>query len=372
MTTKVTFETATLADSLKKAALVAPSKGAAFDQAAGIIMEVTPSSFVPTLIRATDTKIYYSEVVDTVSAEGEDVVWRFPSIVAAVIASLPIGSGKEVTLETINNSVRITQGRTKAKVNLLDHGYFPSWEPFDPDNLQEVSALGERIKQVQWAAATSTNTEPLNGIHFDGKRIICTDKYRIALAECEMPIDSPVTVPAGILGSVIRQMGDTKIGTSADMMLLMPDEHTQIKAVLLGHAYPNIDRIISRPMDASVPVRKDALLEIIGRANTMTGNERFPTLRVFIGGEEIAVVLNNESMGLLGDVVEVPGHALHERTEIRFTPKNLTDAIAACPNDNITIQYNINAKQPMVVIDGGSGYNAWVMGRVDKGVTQDA
>lgn len=372
--TKVTFETATLADSLKKASLVAPTKGASFDKAAGIVLDINPASGEPVVMRATNTQIYYTEIVDTVKAEGDIVRWRLPSLISNAIATFPIGSGKQVTLEQEGNAVRIKQGRATCKINLISHDYYPMWGPFDPSQLSDVSSLGERIKQVQWAASTATNTEPLNGIHFDGSRIICTDKYRIALADCDIKhaIPDAVTVPAGILGSVIRQMGDTKVGSDGEFMLLMPNEHTQIKAVLFGATFPNIDRVISREMPQTVTLKKEALLDIIRRCSAMVGSERYPTLRLFIGQEEVAALLNNEVMGLMGDVIEVPGQATHKRVEIKFTPKNLTDAIDAAPNDDITISYNDDpaARFSMLVVDGGSGYKAWVAPRVGNEAQQ--
>lgn len=367
LVTTITFETATLADSVKKAAVVAPSKGAAFDKAAGIVFDVRPSEPDPVTIRATNLDIFYMEIVDTVKAEGEAVTWRLPATLAQVISSFPIGSGKQVTMEQIGNAVRITSGRIKAKMNLITSEYYPSWEPFDPTNLQEVSALGERIKQVAWAASTKINDEPLSGIHFDGEVMVSTDKYRIAMADFRMAVDSPVTIPAAIIGQIVKSMGDTRVGIGGDMMLLMPDEHTQIKARLYGQQFINFKRVTRREQPLSFTCKKEGLLELIARCNTYIGNERFPTLRVFIGEEEIAMLLANETMGLMGDVVEIPGQAQHDRIEVKFLPKYLSDALSASPNDDVTIGYNLDPKQCMLIIDGGSGYKAWVMPRMDTG-----
>lgn len=367
--TSVTFETATLADAVKKAAVVAPSKGAAFDKAAGIVFDVRPGDDDPVSIRATNLDIFYTEIVDAVSAEGEVTTWRFPAVLATVISSFPIGSGKQVTMEQIGNSVRLTSGRIKAKLNLITSEYYPSWEPFDPSTLEDVSALGERIKQVAWAASTKINDEPLSGIHFDGEYIVSTDKYRIALADFKMALDAPVTIPAAVIGQIVKAMGDTRVGIENEMMLFMPDEHTQIKARVFGTPFINYKRATSREMPFSFTCKKEALLELIRRCNTYIGNERFPTLRVFVGEEEIAMLLANETFGLMGDVVEIPGQAQHDRVEIKFLPKYLTDALEASPNDDVTISYNTDVRKCVFVIDGGSGYKAWVMPRMDQGAS---
>jgi DNA polymerase III sliding clamp (beta) subunit (PCNA family) len=363
--TTVVFETATLADSLKKAALVAPTKGAAFDKAAGIVLSIDPTSSHPVTLRSTNTEIFYTEVVDTISASGPAVMWRLPTLISTIISSLPIGSGKEVSLEQDGGAIKIKQNRATAKIGLISTDYYPQWEPFDPAELQEVESLGERIKQVQWAAATGANTEPLSGIHFDGERIICTDRYRIAIADCKIGhvIDSAVTVPAGILGSVVKQMGDTLVGTDGEMMLLMPNDHTQIRATLYGSEFPNVDRIIARKMPESVTLKKESLLDIIRRATSVVGSERFPTLRLYFGNEEIAAFLATGLDQSMGDVTSVAGQCQHKRVEIKFTPKMLMDAIEVCPNDDVTLSYTTDPKGGMLVVDGGSGYRAWVAPR---------
>ena len=89
---------------------------------------------------------------------------------------------------------------------------------------------------------------------------------------------------------------------------------------------------------------------------------------LFIGKGEIAVMMSNEEVGLLGDVLETPGFCDHSRIEMKFTPRNIIEAIANCPNQKMDFHYNsVPAKRSMVYIDGGSGYQTWVMGRSEDG-----
>jgi hypothetical protein len=57
---------------------------------------------------------------------------------------------------------------------------------------------------------------------------------------------------------------------------------------------------------------------------------------------------------------------LHDRVEYHFTPKNIMEAIENAPSEEITVFYNKeNVKAPFRV-NGGSGYEAWVMPRVQQ------
>lgn len=366
--TKVVFETAALADAVKKADRISPSKGQAFDKAAGIVMDVSASP-MPAVIRATNLEIFCMEWVDALEVEGDPTSWRIPSrLFAQVMASLPIGTGKTVTLEEkvngFSSQLHLTSGRTKARFNLMDVGYFPDWGAFDPDNLYTVNDLGGRLGLVDWAASKAE--VPINGVYIDGQMIVATDKYRLAATELNIgELEEPIVVPAGILSQILKQTGEVSIGVDGGSLLIMPDEHTQIRTVLYAEKYPGVSRIMRREYEDKVTVRKESLIEILQRASNFAGGDRMPSLKMFLGKEEIAVMMTNEEVGLLGDVLEVPGQCVHERHEIKFTPKNIIEAVTNSPNDTLDLHYDTKGTTKLVYIDGGSGYEVWVMARGD-------
>lgn len=366
--TKVVFETATFADAIKKASRVSPSKGQAFDKAAGIVIDVDPSSDDPITIRATNLQIFSTEWVDCVEAEGEPATWRVPSqLFTQVVSSLPIGSERTVTLEEKTNGritiLHLSSGKTKARFNLMSVEYYPYWNVFDPDEMYPANDLGGRVAQVEWAAAQGVEP-PLCGISLDGEKVIATDRYRLAMSDLKIPdLKEPIVVPAGMLGTILKQTGEVSIGVEDGQLLIMPDEHTQIRAVVFDTQYPQVDRIARRDYPNILRVRKAAILEIMQRASNFAGSDRFPTLRVFFGKGEIAVMMDNNEVGLLGDVVDVPGYADHDRVEIKFTPKNIMDAITNSPNDEVEIGYDTSNAARIVYVNGGSGYECWVMPR---------
>jgi len=368
--TKVIFETATISDAIRKAARIAPSKGAAFDKAQGIVIDMSPGTDFPVVVRATNLEIFSMEWVDLIEAEGEPVSWRVPaSVFAQVMAGLPIGSGNQVTLEDKRSSsgylqLHLTQARIKARFNLMRGEDYPVWPVFDPDTLFPATDLGGRISQVEWAAAKGD--PPFSGVHFNGDQALSTDRYRLACVPLSIPdLKEPVTVPAGILGMVLKQTGEISIGVEGDQMLIMPDEHTQIRTILYGVEYPKVERIMHRDFDNSVKVKKTEVIERMTRATAFSGADRAPTLRVFIGKGEFAVMMNNEEIGLLGDVIELPGQCAHPRTEFLFTPKNIMEAISNSPNEDVEIFYDPEQPKKIIYLNGGSGYEAWVMPRYD-------
>lgn len=373
--TRIVFETATLADSIRKAEQIAPSKGASFDKAAGIVLDITPGTEYPVIVRATNTDIFSMEWVDSIEATGEPVSWRVPSrVFAQVTASLPIGSGNQVVLEDrITPSgfmqLHLEQGRTKSRFNLMRVEDYPIWPVFDPDILFPAIDFGGRIAQVEWAAAK--NDIPFSGVHFDGERAISTDRYRLACMPLLIPdLKEPVTVPAGILGLILKQTGEISIGVEGDQMLIMPDEHTQIRTVLYGAEYPKVSKIMNREFTDRIKLKKSDVLDRMNRANAFAGTDRAPTMRIFIGKEEFAILMRNDEIGLLGDVIELSNQCLHNRVEFLFTPRNIMEALQNCPNEEIIISYESSDPKKIVYINGGSGFEAWVMPRYDSKPTK--
>lgn len=369
MISSVSFETAALADVVKKADIIAPSKGAAFDKAAGIVLEFNPAQTIPlAVVRATNLDIFSMEWVNVAEWAGEPAQWRLPSfLLAQVVGSLPIGTGKTVTFESEASGhsfhINMRSGRTKVKFYPLDFSYYPTWGAFDPDHMFPANDLGGRIDQVEWAAGK--NDPRLAGVYLDGNYAIATDTYRLACVPLSIPdLTEPIIVPSGLLGQTLRQTGEIQIGVSKNMMHIMPDETTQMKTVIFDVKYPNVSKVIEMPFSHSLHIKKDAVLDVMNRANAFSLGDRTASFRIFIGLEEFAVFMHNSEMGQIGDVVEIPGSAQHDRFEVKFTPKNLLEAINKAPNNDLTIYYNHGSPKTIFKIDGGSGYNAWVMPRL--------
>lgn len=365
MTTTIVFESATLIDVIKKAARIAPSKaGSAFDKAWGILMQVTPGEEVKCLVRATNLDVFYTEIVGCVSAEGDDAVWRMPSqLLASTLGNLPIGSGKQIKIHQDGplEKIQITSGRMKANVNLGDAAYYHEWDMFATEEMFQVTGLGGRIGMVEWAADTG-QPPPYCGVWIDGEYLTATNRYVLARVPMEIPdLPRPIVVPAGILGSSLKTMGDTAVAVSETQLELMPDDFTQIATVTYDVGIPSMDRITSFQYPVEVEVPKTLLLDMLNRASQFAGADRSPLLKTFFGRGEIAAMMENDEVGLIGDVVEVPGEIDHKRVEIRFNPKYLISALSHAPGERVTLGYDPGDPMRFFYVQGDAGYQSWVV-----------
>lgn len=365
--TVVVFENATIQDVIGKAAKIAPTRGGAFDKAAGVMVEVDAENQEVT-VRTTNLDVFYMEVCDAVSIEGESVRWLIPSMVIEAFASkLPIGSGKQVKFTQEGGYLNATTGRTKAKIRLIANDYYPDWEAYNPDSLTQVSRFADLLDLVQWAAEKG-GTPPLNGLCLDGEYLSASDRFKAARVPLKInDVAESVVIPASLTKVLTKHLGDVEVGIKNNQLVVMPDDSTQIHCVLFGEKFPNLhplyDMVAVNP-DA-VRFKKQHLLEILDRAMVMSGRDRLPSLRMFLVKEKIAVLMVDEHAGQLGDVLDVPGYCQHERHQIIFNPKMLIDAVSKSPNDDVTMTYNRADPMAKVKIDGGSGYEVIIVPRRD-------
>lgn len=369
--TRVTFETASLADAVREAAVVAPTRGEAFDKAAGIVLEIQPNQVI---VKSTDLRLWYMQWVTPISIEGPPVTWRLGSkVFSDVVTKLPMGSQTRLVLENSAGQVKMTHGKKRGVFHLIGGDGFPEWMPFDPDDMTEVEGMAQRIAQVEWAASRGSNA-PFTGIHFTGEMIVATDRSKFATAPMEIEgLKEPVTVPAGLLGRIIKSTDTPRVSTDENQMLVMPDSHTQVRCQIYGVPYPAIHGVTVRERPEYVKLQKSMLLDAMQVAASFIEGDRLPIMRTFWGEEEIAVMLENQEAGHLGDVIDIPGQASHARVEIKFTPDNIMSALEHCQTQEITIGYDPGKLSKPLYISAGDGCEFWVAPtRGVPGITPDA
>ena len=356
----IIFETAVIQSAASKASRVAPTKGSAFDKSAGIVLEVQPDEDYPAIIKATDTQTFYMEWLNAIEAEGPAESWRLPSdALDLILQKMPVGSGCQVKMERVPEGVKITAGSKRGRLNVMRMDEYPTMLPFDSTNLVDAPGFIEKISQVEWAADPS-GAAPLGYVLLDGKVARATDRHRLAVSTLEFECDDPILVQARTLTRVLGKNTNPRIGVDNGMLHLMPDDHTQIRTSTYEGSYPDTSRLMDRDKPNTIRCRKKDLIDIMEAALTVAGNERFPSMDLHIGREEIAASLANKSYGLFGDVLSVPGQADHKRMMITITPKLLMDAINQAPDEVIVFGYDITNLRKPLYVNGGSGFEAWV------------
>lgn len=361
MTNKVVFETASLSDTLKKANRIAPSRGRNFELYAGFYLEIDPAQ-QEVLLRSTDGGVFYMEWITPLEVYGDEpFVWRIPSsVTTAIVNTLPQGAGKKVTFTQDGGRVVITSARTKGSVRLIKSEDYPRWETFDPDAVEPVTGLGAKLDQVAWAVSRK-EIEITSGVYMDGERIVATDKTRLAMAPLEMPVSEPVVVPMAVLAPVVNQMVDMKAGVIGNFLCLLPNNYTQIKCVLLGDPYPNVNGVINRETTDVVMFNRETTIATLQRILTVGQKDRQGHLDLTIGNGEMVLFAKDDGADeQIEDVIELNGQAEHEPMTFRLDPGMFMQAVNKAPGLMVMMNYRADNPSGFLRFEGEAGYKCWI------------
>lgn len=353
-TTTVEFEVAALADAVRKAAAVAPTRGIAFQKAAGVVLVVSKDEVI---VKGTDTVTQIAIWLTPESFEGKPATWRIPSkVFSEVLGKLKTTMNKTLTLSQDGGTLRLVHGRsTRASFMMIPPDEFPDWSPFDPDGMKLAEGMAGAAAAVQWAASKGTEV-PFTGVHFNGTQVIATDKYRFAVRECAVDLSQPITVPPAALTVVLKATDSVLVRVDGSRLYMMPDEHTQISTSVYGVPYPvaAVKRLVSRQYPYKVRLNKSDFADMLDLVCSMIQSDRQPTLILIFGKQEVAAMLSNTSTGLLGNIIETPGQLdFKERHEIRFKPEYLQGALDGCTGSEIVMEFDPSDARIPFFIDGG-------------------
>lgn len=368
--TKVTFDAASLADAVGKAGRVAPTKGPAFDRAAGLLFEVDFDTRVAT-IKATDLDIAYMQRVEYLTAEGNSCTWRVPAqLVAGSVNALPLGSGAQVELFDQEGWLYVRAGKFLGKFAMMDPQTFPILETFDTEGMLPANEFAQKAEQVAWAAETSKQS-PLGGVHIDGKNLVGCDKYCLAITPCEIPIEDPVTVPLWNLASLLKSASDVRMRAADTKLLLALDAETRATSSLVEGAFPNYHGLRRDSFAGKIKVNKTELTDALNRLMTLVRAERQPRLNIsFVGDaliKEVVLDMDIPQVGRMRDSV-AGDMDFDEKFEYTFNPTKLTQAIEACKGDSVTLGFgsqDANSHKKPLCVQDASGYECYVMPLMD-------
>lgn len=349
---KAIFEVATLADAVQKANRIAPTKGAAHDRAAGIVVEVDPNSLEPVVIKSTDLDVTFRMVVNVLEVGDEPVTWRVPSqLFNGIMSTLPVG--REATVRLAENGdgfLYFLCGKTKAKLRLIA-GEYPVFNPFAADDLATVPGLARRLTQVAWATETK-GSGILGGVHIDGEYLYGCDRQNLAMVPCTVPVDRPVTAPLTDIAALIKNTSEVTMRASDSHIELMPDAWTQTTCILFAADYPKVKNLLNKTKPSGeVFVIAEALTAALDKMLVLVKAERYPTTTIKIGDGVMNLEMEVPEVGKIADEIEVVGGEQSGQFIVTFSPDCLKQALMASGREKVTIKYGPTNLSPIMVED---------------------
>lgn len=358
--TSITVENASLSDMIRRAVAVAPTRGAGFERLAGVVLTVDTDAKTVTA-QATDSQVFYTEVMPLKECTGPSVSWRIPSTTfGATIGKLPTGSGRTCTIDDdLQTQLNLRFGRTRAVFNTLDVREYPFWDYIEPQNMIWIPDLGQKIKQVSWAQGDGKSPD-LFGIAFGKDWMGATNRFRVAQIELPAGFEDRFLVPGKLLNGLIPERGDVGVARNEGVFICMPNEQTQIRTVI-SEPFPDLKPFTQRVFQYTARFSKSDFQQMISLLMDFIGGDRLARMGLYLGNGEIAIHTKNDEIGFIGDIMDASGDIEnHDRHEIFFNPVNLRDAIASFPGEVITMGYNLEGSSKPVCFRNDSGYHSIV------------
>lgn len=346
------FETAALADAVAKANRIAPTKGAAHDRAAGIVVEVNPAEMDAVILKSTDLDVTFRMVLTPLELGDEAVTWRIPSqLFNGIMSTLPIGQSSTVRLaENGDGFVYFLCGKTKAKLRLIA-GEYPVWSPFASDDLATVPGLARRLQQVAWAT-DQKGSGILSGVHIDGEYLYGCDRSNLAIVPCKVPIDRSVTAPLTDIASLIKNTSEVAMRAGKDRIELMSDSWTQTTCILFADDYPNVRNLLTKfTSTGEVSVATEELVAALDKMLVLVKSERLPVTTIKIGDGTLSLEMEVPDVGKILDEIEVVGGEPNDPFVISFSPEALKNSLMASGREKVTLKYGPTHLSPITVED---------------------
>lgn len=356
MGASVEIETATLADAVNRAARVAPTKGSAYDRAAGIQIELRPGDEHPCVVRSTDIDNSFWTNIQFLNMGDEVADWRLPTaLLSGFVSNLPLNAASSVKLSSESNVVTIKCGRSKATLRAIPDS-LPMIGLFDPNGMLEAENFGQRINQVSWAV--HNDAPPFNGIHITGEELIACDRNKVAFLPCKVPVEAPVTAPLSKLVMLLRNTVNVRVRATDRRLEIMPDDHTQLTCNLLQMTYPDVRKAVSIDTPYVYELPKKTLTEALNRMLVLARGERAPVMKVWLENDTLGFEMAVEGVGELTDEVAVVGNKM-DRIEFKVTPMYFLAAMSNAGREMVKLMHSGSPKRAMRFMDDGD-YDAWI------------
>lgn len=360
--TKITFETASLADAFRRAQRVAPARGTLLTQLGGFMMEVGSSRV---LLRATDGDVFLSQFLDPHGIDGPQATWRIPSQIATkIVTSLPAGRGQEVIVTGDGSSITLEQGSMKATIGLMDHTLYPAFRPLPiPDAAQRVDGFGTLLDRVAWAADRRESMAN-SSILVTEDQLVAATMNGVALIP-----HPPLALPSGdslvslaTVSTIMAHMPDVALWLDETAMYLAPSPDIQARCRLWNESFPSYRKATDHRFAASVLLPSEDVSAILTRLRAVVEREKDTShVWILVGrGEVVFRAADSDGTAAVSDTLALlPGMATHEPVTMRVAADVLSAALGKAPGQQLALRYDM-AGGTTLRIDGEGGYSCWI------------
>lgn len=259
-----------------------------------------------------------------------------------------------VEFTTQGDSIQISSGRTRYKLNGLPRDEFPAFPKVDFAESWRVTGqdLQRLITHVSFAASTEETRPILNGVLWqlgDGEmRMVATNGHR--LAKMTLSVDgggagAATAAPPGdfivhpkALGQVqrlFRADDSVEVGRSENHIGFR-GENVQIYTRLIEGPYPNYEQVIPKDNDKTMVADKGALQAAVRRM-AIVASDQTHRIRLSLGGPMLRFAVETPDVGTATEELQVEYDG--DPLEIGFNAQYLLELLRYMPTDEVRMGF---------------------------------
>ena len=309
-------------------------------------------------LTATDLEL---EMVSTTAVEkqGEDGKITIPAKkLLDICKSLPEGS--MLTFELVNETIKISTGRSKYSLSTLPASDFPNIEKWKGDVEFKLlkSDFLQLIESTHFSMANQDVRYYLNGMSIETEgneiRSVATDGHRLAICKIakenlNLPTRQVIVPRKGIL-EIIRLLSPVE----EEVQIYLGSNHIRIidnlfsfTSKLVDGRFPDYRRVLPRNGDKVLEANKEQLRQVLSRASILS-NEKFKGVRLNFLNNELKITANNPEQEEAEEIIEI--NFPYEPLEIGFNVSYVLDVLNAIKDENV--KFTLADAQSSVVIEG--------------------
>jgi len=252
-------------------------------------------------------------------------------------------------LSTQGDSILISSGRSRFKLNGLPRDEFPAFPKVDFAESWRVTGaeLQRLITHVSFAASTEETRPILNGVLWqlrDGEmRMVATNGHR--LAKMTLPVEAAAQVPAVDLivhPKALQQVqrlfaGDAAVEVSrSENHIGFRSDTVQVFTRLIEGPYPNYEQVIPKDNDKNMVADKGALQSAVRRM-AIVASDQTHRIRMSLGGAMLRFSVESPDLGAANE--ELPVEYDGEPLEIGFNAQYLLELLRYMPTDEVRMSF---------------------------------
>lgn len=305
-------------------------------------------------VTGSDTEVTVRTSVEVeVVEEGSFVV---PGrLMTDAIRRMPVGA---ITIRMDDGEVELSGNGPRFTIRQLALEDYPDLaEPDLADAVQvDGKALVAAVAQVIVAASGDSARPILTGILIEngdeGLRLVATDSYRLAVRDLvDTEVGGSGLVPARGLRELSRTVAADVINVVIqDREAVFVSERGSLSIRLIEGNFPNYRQLLPQKYPNEVILRKDRLLEAVGRA-ALVAEDHIPIrLKLTAGGVHIEV--RRRDVGGESELVEGEYRGEAAEVDIAFNSRYLSEGVSALEGEHVRVEV-VDSFKPSIIRSEG-------------------